>query len=802
MKSSASPDPFGSTENHCKAPRTFRRRTNVSGRRRRSNATGALMLFGGGLQVSDLMTLASGAPTNTGHAQCPCITPDVNPWKDAGSGKLKARAGLKDYLYDASYGSTYCSAWDSDKPPTCALAAGTAIANRPDWCTKQWCYVDQSNCAGAFSATAGSYFTSATTVAPPGGGAAATTLYYSYQTCGESNSFVSWENQNTDAGRMITTVENTLKTLKRELETHWVDLNKSLSPIDKSQCTASFDLNTCVGCPAVTPGSIWNGASSAIDFDKTGAFMNDSTDLVFRCMHDAVKTQFLRVANTEYDMAGKSRIAYLYMGFMDKGDYIQWPAMQWTRGTYDPRFRPWYSMIASGPKNVIVVIDISGSMSQQNRFPLAKEAAQKVLGTLTWLDYFTVMAFSSSVKGLSPHLVPATQDNINNANSWINALATGGTTNFRDSLSKAFEIGKRAAVFEGGSSDPDRCFSAQCKTVILFLSDGQPDSWGGNDYATLSSEASGTDIKLFTYALGSGADTSVLAQLASNHQGEMKQVTDGGNLPNIMASYYNSLAQDRDINLVRWMRYKDIVSGTSLLAGCVSIDDTRPSVPSKTLLAVGCMDANVVASLTQLETLTGYIDFLKKYEESSRMCATGANPFLEMTNLQCSRKWETVKACSGGENCLGEDEDEDDSVDGARIGIIIGAVFAGVVLLGVCCFGAGKICSKSKQMSTLPGSAPVRPSGATAGQYQQNQYQNQQYQHGGTTAQFQMHSPAPFQQQQMHPVYVGGGQQPQHLYHSQFGSPQPYGNQNPQSTPGRGQAEPMIVVVDRSKEVA
>ena len=43
------------------------------------------------------------------------------------------------------------------------------------------------------------------------------------------------------------------------------------------------------------------------------------------------------------------------------------PANQW--GTFDPRFRPWYSAAASGPKNVVMVIDVSGSMSNKYMVP-------------------------------------------------------------------------------------------------------------------------------------------------------------------------------------------------------------------------------------------------------------------------------------------------------------------------------------------------------------------------------------------------------------------------------------------------
>ena len=49
-----------------------------------------------------------------------------------------------------------------------------------------------------------------------------------------------------------------------------------------------------------------------------------------------------------------------------KGDFIQWPAMQWCTSTFDPRYRDWYSAAASGPKDIVLIIDVSGSMATGN----------------------------------------------------------------------------------------------------------------------------------------------------------------------------------------------------------------------------------------------------------------------------------------------------------------------------------------------------------------------------------------------------------------------------------------------------
>jgi Mg-chelatase subunit ChlD len=57
--------------------------------------------------------------------------------------------------------------------------------------------------------------------------------------------------------------------------------------------------------------------------------------------------------------------------------------------------RPWYVAASSGPKDIIIILDISGSMQRYNRLVLAKIAAIKIVDSLTIGDYFAVVVFSS-----------------------------------------------------------------------------------------------------------------------------------------------------------------------------------------------------------------------------------------------------------------------------------------------------------------------------------------------------------------------------------------------------------------------
>lgn len=57
--------------------------------------------------------------------------------------------------------------------------------------------------------------------------------------------------------------------------------------------------------------------------------------------------------------------------------------MEYCDTGFDPRFRPWYAVGASGPKDVVIVIDVSGSMATAGRMQAAVDAALEVLDTLT-----------------------------------------------------------------------------------------------------------------------------------------------------------------------------------------------------------------------------------------------------------------------------------------------------------------------------------------------------------------------------------------------------------------------------------
>jgi hypothetical protein len=103
-----------------------------------------------------------------------------------------------------------------------------------------------------------------------------------------------------------------------------------------------------------------------------------------------------------------------------------------TCGQYDPRVRPWYVAASSGPKNVVMVLDTSGSMSGL-RMRLLKEAAKRVVSTLTSTDRIAIVPFSTTannpITDNEGHMFIATQANKEILLQEIDLLEARGRTN-------------------------------------------------------------------------------------------------------------------------------------------------------------------------------------------------------------------------------------------------------------------------------------------------------------------------------------------------------------------------------------
>lgn len=208
---------------------------------------------------------------------------------------------------------------------------------------------------------------------------------------------------------------------------------------------------------------------------------------------------------------------------------------------YDPRVRSWYVSAVSGPKDLIIIVDTSGSMSQpivlgtSTRLELAKTAVKSVLKTLSHVDRAQVVTFSSAASSFyppdhgvsstqywgteqtygsrtTPTLVAMSEENYHAAERFVDSWIPTGTTQAHLGFKKAFDI------FAASDSAE---MTTGCAKTILFLTDGQfadPDgaSMGSNRLSLLNA-AHNTHI--FTYSVGAGAGHTLPKQIACAHNG-------------------------------------------------------------------------------------------------------------------------------------------------------------------------------------------------------------------------------------------------------------------------------------------
>ncbi|XP_070564127.1 VWFA and cache domain-containing protein 1-like [Ptychodera flava] len=243
--------------------------------------------------------------------------------------------------------------------------------------------------------------------------------------------------------------------------------------------------------------------------------------------------------------------------------------------TYDNRFRPWYVETATPePKNVVIVIDKSGSMSDvyegRSLMQIAKDAANSVLGTMNPSDKVGVVMFSDTVEvppGTSAtsrcygkELAAANSFNVKYLKSFINTTVEFGGTHYDKAFNAAFDLLEASKPLAG---------DIKRDQVILFLTDGEPTDKAVSDHerkkqimTTIQQRnlVMSNKVIIMTYGLGDDVGLDFLQDIADQdgskygvprdesagpiRAGRYVHVSDPNNLRTVMASYYDYFSND------------------------------------------------------------------------------------------------------------------------------------------------------------------------------------------------------------------------------------------------------------------
>uniref|UniRef100_A0A3P8UK46 Calcium channel, voltage dependent, alpha2/delta subunit 3 n=1 Tax=Cynoglossus semilaevis TaxID=244447 RepID=A0A3P8UK46_CYNSE len=154
-----------------------------------------------------------------------------------------------------------------------------------------------------------------------------------------------------------------------------------------------------------------------------------------------------------------------------KGFFRQYPGVKWhpdEHGVigFDCRNRKWYIQAATSPKDVVILVDVSGSMKGL-RLTIARQTVSSILDTLGDDDFFNIIAYNQEIHYVEPclngTLVRADRTNKDHFREHLDKLFAKGIGLLGDALTEAFTILNNFNQTGHGSI---------CSQAIMLVTDG------------------------------------------------------------------------------------------------------------------------------------------------------------------------------------------------------------------------------------------------------------------------------------------------------------------------------------------
>ncbi|HMF56382.1 MAG TPA: VIT and VWA domain-containing protein, partial [Pyrinomonadaceae bacterium] len=156
-------------------------------------------------------------------------------------------------------------------------------------------------------------------------------------------------------------------------------------------------------------------------------------------------------------------------------------------------------------KDIVFVIDTSGSMAEEGKMQKARAALLFGVRNLRAEDRFNIVSFAGEEHLMENGLIAATPQGRSRGEDFVNSLRPNGGTNINDALQAAMK------QFD---------HSARPK-IIVFLTDGLPTvgETAPQRIINNSHRAEASGVRLFTFGVGYDVNTNLLDRLASENGG-------------------------------------------------------------------------------------------------------------------------------------------------------------------------------------------------------------------------------------------------------------------------------------------
>ena len=156
-------------------------------------------------------------------------------------------------------------------------------------------------------------------------------------------------------------------------------------------------------------------------------------------------------------------------------------------------------------KEVIFVLDTSGSMAEAGKMDKAKAALRYGVNTLDARDHFNIISFAGEEHLLAERIIAANDAGKKQALEFIERMKPAGGTNINDALLAAFK----------------QLQTSERPQMVVLITDGQPTvgETQANRIMANAKQAAPSKARLFTFGVGYDVNTVLLDGLANENRG-------------------------------------------------------------------------------------------------------------------------------------------------------------------------------------------------------------------------------------------------------------------------------------------
>uniref|UniRef100_A0A8C2J3D6 Calcium channel, voltage dependent, alpha2/delta subunit 3 n=1 Tax=Cyprinus carpio TaxID=7962 RepID=A0A8C2J3D6_CYPCA len=225
-----------------------------------------------------------------------------------------------------------------------------------------------------------------------------------------------------------------------------------------------------------------------------------------------------------------------------KGFFRQYPGVKWHPDehgviAFDCRNRKWYIQAATSPKDVVILVDVSGSMKGL-RLTIARQTVASILDTLGDDDFFNIIAYNQEIHYVEPclngTLVQADSTNKDHFKEHLDKLFAKGIGLLGNALTEAFTI-----LNETGRG-------SSCSQAIMLITDGATEMY---DDVFAKYNWPERKVRIFPYLIGrESAFADNLKWMACANKGYFSQISTLADVQENVMRYLHVMSRPKVID--------------------------------------------------------------------------------------------------------------------------------------------------------------------------------------------------------------------------------------------------------------